>query len=246
MKPFITIVLVKTIYPSNIGSAARAAANMGAQRLVLVNPQCEINSKAKQGAAGAQSMLQSHETYKSWDEFYATEGNGIRFAFTRRGGKNRQVDSFKKRLASLQQEDSENFNQPLYFIFGPEDNGLAAEDIELAHYACSLPTYGSFASMNLSQAVLLSLFSFHDFIGTKENEIDNQEFTEGFKQPTYYPEESLKNWLEAIGFDLSARRKSAYTTLRRLLLKNRPHEKDLMVLEAILQQTIRKLKDKSF
>src|SRR5690349_16463745 len=87
----ICVVLVGTLYPTNVGAAARAIANMGADRLILVQPQCEINSKARQGAAGAQKSLEDITIYKDWDEFYSREGDGIRIALTRRDGKQRQV-----------------------------------------------------------------------------------------------------------------------------------------------------------
>ena len=45
-----------------------------------------------------------------------------------------------------------------------------------------------------------------------------------------------------MGFNIQARRASAYLTLRRLLLFNRPTQHETQVLEAILQQNLRRLK----
>ena len=61
------------------------------------------------------------------------------------------------------------------------------------------------------------------------------------EEPHNLPRDLIKEWLTAMGFSLSARKASAYTTLNRVLLKNAPTQNEVMVLEAILQQNIRKL-----
>ena len=54
----INVVLVRSLYDRNIGSSSRAMANMGAHRLILVNPQCEITYEAQLAAATGQEALQ--------------------------------------------------------------------------------------------------------------------------------------------------------------------------------------------
>ena len=51
----IDVVLVRTEYASNVGATARAMANMGADRLILIDPQCDVDLKAREAAAGAQN-----------------------------------------------------------------------------------------------------------------------------------------------------------------------------------------------
>jgi tRNA C32,U32 (ribose-2'-O)-methylase TrmJ len=48
-----------------------------------------------------------------------------------------------------------------------------------------------------------------------------------------------------MGFDIKARKASAYLTLKRLFLQKFPTQHEMQVLDAILQQNIRKLKDKN-
>ena len=57
------IVLVKPIYPRNIGMCARAIANFGFQSLIVVAAQTEIGHEAKQGAAHAQRILRNARIY---------------------------------------------------------------------------------------------------------------------------------------------------------------------------------------
>lgn len=235
------VVLVRTEYARNVGSTARAMSNMGADRLILVNPQCPIDENAKQMAAGAQDKLRQRTEYKNWDEFYAHEGEGVRIGLTRRGGRNRKVFSIKEKLEEITEADAKD----LYLIFGPEADGLDNDDLAFVNYACHLPVFGDFASLNLSQAVLLSLYIVRD----RRPPSNIPEQVTGIQRPAakpfYFPDNLIKEWISAMGFDVSARRASAYLTLRRLFLQNRPTKHELHVLENILHQNIRKLKERA-
>lgn len=240
MTPDLNVVLVRTMYPSNIGSSARALANMGGKRLILVNPKCELaSSKAKQGAAGAQETLRETISYPDWNSFYAAEGTGLRIAMTRRGGKKRTLFPIREALKKYRARNPKT-QPPIYFYFGPEDDGLDSDDIAFANMCCNLPTFGEFASLNLSQAVLLTLFIAQDYFSSvKSAPRVGPKLAKS--KPLFFPDQTIKDWLEAIGFSLKARRASAYLTFRKLLLQNQPTETELHVIEAILQQNIRKL-----
>ena len=82
----VNVVLVRPMYPRNIGMCARSMANMGTGRLVLIAPQCELDYDAQQGATHAQEILKEAKTYKSLDAFYNEEGEGVRIALSGRAG----------------------------------------------------------------------------------------------------------------------------------------------------------------
>jgi tRNA/rRNA methyltransferase len=95
------VVLVKSIYPSNIGATARAMTNMGAQNLILISPQCEVDYSAQQAAASGQDPLQNRKVYATWDDFFNTEPEGIRLALTARDGRGRAVQDLATTLQWL-------------------------------------------------------------------------------------------------------------------------------------------------
>lgn len=235
------IVLVRGEYPRNIGASARALANMGGDRLILVDSKCEIDDEAKQAAAGAQEKLTNLTSYRNWEEFYAREGEGLRIGLTRRGGRNRKIFSLKEKAQELKQEIPED----LYLIFGPEADGLSQDDLAYVNYACHLPVFGEFGSLNLAQAVLLSLYIVRDQVPPEVIPEQVKGAQKPSVKPMYFPDDLIKEWITAMGFDVSARKASAFLTLRRLFLHNRPTNHELHVLEAVLQQNIRKLKEKS-
>lgn len=244
------VVLVRTIYESNIGSTSRAMSNMGAQHLILIDKKCEITFKAQQAAASGQHGFLNRREYASWDEFFANEPDGIRIAFSARDGRGRPVWDFAKVLDWIRTEEprmqkSTAMALPVYLIFGPEDWGLANTDLELAHFNANIPTYGENSSLNLAQATLLALFILRDRWGGERTALDGQqpEREVSSSRSQVFPEEILKTWLIEMGFDLSKPKVNVYTTFKRMLLHNVPTPKELRVLDIVLQQSVRKLRE---
>jgi tRNA/rRNA methyltransferase len=243
------VVLVRSIYERNVGAASRAMANMGFHRLILVDPQCQITLEAHQAAASGQAGLQNRVIYKSWEEFYQNEPSGLRLALTARDGRGRAVRDLSETLQDVsvtspifQKESSEPV--VVHLIFGPEDWGLSAADIELSHFCCSIPTFGDNSSLNLAQAVLLALFIVRENWGGERTQLDGQQPPrKKISAPAVFPDRTLKTWLEAMGFDLRARKINVHTVLRRMLLQNTPTPKEYMILETVLQQSLRKLNE---
>lgn len=244
----ISVVLVRTIYDSNIGASSRAMANMGVQRLILIDPKCEVTFKAQQAAATGQEALQNRLVYPGWNEFLTNEPDGVRICFTARDGKGRQVQDFQETLQWLKSEhpsfQKENEKAlPVYLIFGPEDWGLSAEDLESTHFACTIPTFGNNTSLNLAQAVLLALFIIRSAWGGKRAELEGQQPKRKKGAQSIFPDVALQVWLQEMGFDISNRRINVYSVLKRMLLQNVPNSKELIILETVLQQGIRKLRE---
>lgn len=250
-RPFeVRIVLVRTIYERNIGSTSRAMSNMGFDKLILVDPACDITYEAQQAAATGQTGLQNRTTYASWDEFMAKEPESIKVCFTARDGKGRQVRDIDHVLADIadhapQFQISSAEPYVVHFVFGPEDWGLSAEDLEYANFCACIPTFGENWSLNLAQAVLLGMFSLRKAWGGHRTPLDGSKVRRAPQGVAgINPDATLKTWLEEMGFDLTRQRKiNVYTVLRRMLLQNTPTKKELVILETVLQQSIRKLRE---
>jgi tRNA/rRNA methyltransferase len=250
-RPFeVRIVLVRTIYERNIGATSRAMSNMGMDKLILIEPQCDITFEAQQTAATGQTGLQNRTTYKSWEDFLKAEPESIKIGFTARDGKGRQVRDIEEVLHDINDHAPQFKTQSdvpvvLHFIFGPEDWGLAAKDLEHVNFCACLPTWGENWSLNLAQATLLAMFSLRRAWGGQRTTLDGgdtRRAPQGIEGIN--PEQTLKTWLEEMGFDLTRQRKiNAYTVLRRMLLQNTPTKKELVILETVLQQAIRKLRE---
>ena len=232
----LNVVLVRSKYPRNIGMTARVLANYNLQSLILVDPQCDPKKEAAyQGAAEGQKPSRSMRIYKDWDQFYSEEQEGPRIAFSRREGKKRQSTTLEE-LVSL---DIISWNQPTYFIFGSEDKGLSNEELQMTHRTCHFDLPGEVQSMNLSHAVLFALKSFFDTNNKEKESIKKED------SPIVNPEKSLRLWLETLNVDLETHKKwNALTVLQQMVLKSTPTAKEFHILDSLIQQTVRKLKEK--
>lgn len=250
-RPFeVRIVLVRTIYERNIGATSRAMSNMGCDKLILIAPACDITYEAQQTAATGQTGLQNRVTYSSWDEFLEKEPESIKICFTARDGKGRQVRDIGDVLNDIadhapQFQLHSEIPYVVHLVFGPEDWGLSAEDLEHANFCACLPTFGENWSLNLAQATLLAMYSLRLQWGGERTRLDGgkaRRAPQGIEGIN--PDATLKIWLEEMGFDLTRQRKiNVYTVLRRMLLQNTPTKKELVILETVLQQSIRKLRE---
>ncbi|MEK7354912.1 MAG: TrmH family RNA methyltransferase, partial [Bdellovibrionota bacterium] len=141
----IAVVLNRPIYGRNVGMCARAMANMGLDRLIVIGARGELDVDAKQGAAHAQEVLANAVLYSTLEEFSAAEGEGVRIALS---GKDARLKESEDLVAVLQLATSEpehRIHSPrtrIYLMFGPEDDGLSAEEMEICHFVCRLPTFG--------------------------------------------------------------------------------------------------------
>lgn len=249
----LNVVLHRPIYPRNIGMCARAMANMGTTRLVIVGLQCELNAEARQGAAHAQTVLREATLYRDLTAFLASEGEGFRIALSgREGGLKKQPDSLEDIMAKAVMDPEHpmirNTTAPIYLMFGAENDGMTNEEMELCHHICHLPTFGEITSLNLSHAVLLALYIVHRSLRDAtaiEPPVSVPTMlapvSTSAKSPLYHPQETIHCWLKALGFDLSAPRVNIEKTLNRILLSRAPTADELRILDAVLRQTVRKL-----
>jgi tRNA (cytidine32/uridine32-2'-O)-methyltransferase len=145
----ISIVLVRPQQPGNIGMVARALANHGIGKLVLVQPQGFDVDRARWMAPKAHHIIDNARFCSTIQE--AVEG-AVRVIAT--SARPRRWD---RPVWEPQQAADEAIATPVptAFVFGPEDAGLSTEDLMAAHGIMSLPTE-EVRSLNLSQAVTVT------------------------------------------------------------------------------------------
>jgi TrmH family RNA methyltransferase len=151
----IRIVLVEPQESLNVGSVARAMKNLGFKDLILVSPRSFDPAKAAITACAAADVLDTLTIVESLHQ--ALEPVETVVGFSARSGKNRVevVD-----LPHFTQEYiTSSPGKRAALVFGPEDTGLRQEHLELCRLVVSIPAFSEYTSYNLSQAVLLALYS---------------------------------------------------------------------------------------
>ncbi|MFZ5476550.1 MAG: RNA methyltransferase [Myxococcota bacterium] len=144
----VVFVLVRPLQSGNVGAVARAMKNMGLRRLAVVAPRAFDVDRARWMAPGAVELIDGAR----WCGTVAEAVADCHFvvATTARGRHQdwpaHDPEGFA--AASLERAGA------TAVLFGPEDSGLAAEDLLHAHALLHIPT-DEHASLNLAQAALL-------------------------------------------------------------------------------------------
>ena len=146
----IAIVLVEPREPGNIGAAARAMANMGLSRLVLVRPPEYLVVDAFKMALAARPILEAAVVVD--DLAQALAGFGFVAGSTRRSGAGRRGRITPRQLAA--EVPAAAASNDVAILFGREDSGLTNEELQYCQRLVTIPSSEGFGSLNLAQSVL--------------------------------------------------------------------------------------------
>jgi len=168
----IRIVLVGTLYSGNVGSVCRAMANMGLRDLVLAGPRiCDDWSDAAKMAVHATGVLDGRREVASLAE--AVSDCAFVVGTTARGGLYRQHVKTPRELAPELLGLASGGKVAL--VFGREDKGLLNDEVGLCTHLIRIPVHPEYASLNLSQAVLICCYELFSALGVYEAPVEKSQ-----------------------------------------------------------------------
>jgi tRNA/rRNA methyltransferase len=150
------VILVRPQLAVNIGMCARAMANFGLDDLRLVNPRQgwprsdEYRDVAYSAAAGATGLLDAARVFASV-EAAVGDLHAVYATTARERGQMKAVMIPSAAMAATAGATGEKRG----ILFGPERTGLDNDEVALADSIITFPTSPAYASLNLSQAVLV-------------------------------------------------------------------------------------------
>lgn len=147
----IVVVLCRPQKLVNIASAIRAMKNMGLLQLRLVRP-AEFDPAYIEGIAHRSAdVLAATTLHASLDEALA---DAVYVAGTTARSRDLMTQHMTPRQAAPELL-AHTAHGPVALLFGSEDNGLTAEELDRCHRVLRIPTDPSYRSLNLAQAVLI-------------------------------------------------------------------------------------------
>lgn len=164
----ISIVMVETTHPGNIGAAARAMHNMCFKQLILVDPQCPVGDIAYARSSGAHVILDQRKTVKSLPE--AIEDCHLVIGLTARQRSLRWPELETDQIITKIQELGTDTRTAL--IFGREHSGLNNEEIALCNYMVSIRSNPEFSSLNVASAIQIICYEIYRSIQSTKPVID--------------------------------------------------------------------------
>lgn len=150
----ITVIMINTTHPGNIGAAARALKNMGLSKLVLVDPKEYPTAKATWRAAGATDVLEQVEVVSTLDEAIADCGLVI-------GTSARERRIPWPLLTPRECGDrvcEESTQHKVAILFGREDRGLTNEELQKCHYHVHIPANPEYSALNIAAAIQVIVY----------------------------------------------------------------------------------------
>lgn len=153
-----SVILVRTRFPENIGMTARACANMGVSRLVLVDPERWDYEKAAPLATGqALDILANVLVASNLAEALRPHTMAVGTT-ARTGGWRTGVMTPRKAASTIAAYAAAEKDASVALVFGPEDRGLENTETAQCAHLITIPTAPGAPSLNLAQAVLIVLY----------------------------------------------------------------------------------------
>ncbi|MBO9998223.1 MAG: RNA methyltransferase [Cyanobacteria bacterium SID2] len=224
----ITIVLVEPAGALNVGSIARVMANMGLDRLVLVNPQCDyLGDEARKMAVHARAILENARCVPTLTD--AVVGCQRIVATTARDR------TLPTHLEHPREVLPWLLGVSSALVFGREDRGLSNEELNVAQRFVRIPSSSVYPSLNLAQSVAVCAYELYNAAGvapTVPPTAEPEAPAEALE--AYYGD--LERLLLDIGYLYPHTARARMEKFRRLYNRVHPSETEIAMLRGILRQ----------
>jgi tRNA/rRNA methyltransferase len=225
----ITIVLVGTRYPGNIGSVARAMWNMGFDHLRLARPVCAIDEESRRMARSGDVVLARARVHRSLEA--ALRGIRLTVGTTAKtGGYRRQAQPPRIMAPQIVAQAA---RQKVAIVFGPEDTGLVDQDLRLCNMLVRIPTHRRGRSINVAQSVMLLCYEL--YLAQSNLNVSQPLSLAPVEQLEAMYQQLQEALLEA-GFLHSKNTDHMMLALRRLLGRAGLEDSDVAILRGIARQ----------
>jgi len=227
------VVLVRPQQEGNIGAVARAMANMGLTRLLLVEPAPDLGDTAFAFAMHAHSILLGAERHPSLAEALA----GFDFVVATASLRDRlwphPVVTPRALPAHLAEHAA---GARVALVFGAEVSGLTSDELARASCLVSIPAAPANPTLNLAQAVLLVAYELYVARGTP-GAIALQPVSRATVFQTEHLFGRLQELLAEVGFARDTTIRRVARDLRLLLARAHLSEREAALLSGLLRRT---------
>jgi len=151
----IFFILYKPAVPGNVGAAARALKTMGFRHLRLIRPCDHLGEEARMMAHGSHDILTEATLHDTFEE--ATSDLDLVVATTAKQRTAKHDYHPLRDVAGLIRKKGSTISR-VGILFGTEESGLPNELILQSDLAMTIPMAGSYPSLNLAQAVMVTAY----------------------------------------------------------------------------------------
>jgi tRNA (cytidine32/uridine32-2'-O)-methyltransferase len=235
----VKVVLVGTSHSGNMGSAARAMKVMGLSNMVLVDPQCEVDSQAIALAAGASEIALNAKIVSILEE--AVEDCGLVVGSSARSRTLEWPMLEPRECGELFAKEGKS--HPVALVFGRERTGLTNDELQRCHYHVCIPANPEYSSLNLAMAV--QTLAYEVRVGHLNDQASIHPKAEQEEYPKHKELEMFYEHLEKVitqtQFIDSDNPDQVMNKIRRLFSRARPEAQEINILRGILTTVQKKI-----
>lgn len=236
MDHFITV-LHRPQDPRNIGAVVRALKNMGFRRLRLVQPPPFAPGDLTAVAHRSEDLVAGIEVYADLDAALAD----ARFVVgtSERAHPERPMRADVRAFAAELVARAASAG-PVALLFGPEDHGLDNAAFDRCHAVLTLPADPAYPSLNLAQAVLLTLYEVRMAAAGPLPPSPSRSPATAAELAAAF--EALAAAVEAVGFVKSGDGAAVLRRLRALITRAEPDSREAALLAAFAREVVHALR----
>ena len=179
----ITIIFIEDQNAGNVGAICRSMANFGLDKLIVINPKCDIYSEeSRNRAKHAQHILNGIKVYPSIIAMKEKESFDYIVGSTGTLGSDYNIPRVPITPKQFAEKIREHPDLNVAFLIGREGDGLTNEEILECDFLVNIPTSLEYPVMNASHAasiIFYELFQSRDIRKSNDhiasaNEIDKK------------------------------------------------------------------------
>jgi tRNA (cytidine32/uridine32-2'-O)-methyltransferase len=237
----ITIILVETSHPGNIGAVARAMKNMGVMNLVLVNPEMPPDDASEALAGSAGDIIKNSTMVSTLAEAIADQQFIVGTS-----ARSRKVSLPCKEMTDSVTDVAYYAGQKIKcgIVFGRERTGLYNNEMLKCHAHAYISTNPDYPSLNLSHAVQLCCYLLRQKAQTpintqqpsKERTVSQNALATGQQVEGFY--NHFEQMMTAIGFIDPANPGQVPSKLRRMFQRIHMQQNELHIMRGICNKII--------
>ena len=234
----ISIVLVGTEYPENIGSVARVMKNMGLKELILINPVSYKRLETYALAHKSEDIIDSAIVYDNLKEALSP--------FTFIVGTTQRVRGRHYPLY-LPKEIAKEVRriggmQKIALVFGRESKGLSNEELRNCHMVSTIPIAVKQPAINLAQSVMIYCYElYQQIIDEKNIQIFKWDLAEN--REIRYMYQHLESCLHAMNFHPKGDIKDFIDRFGRVLGRVKLERRDVKLFHKLFSEVERALRE---
>ena len=208
--------------------------NFGFSRLRVVQPY-DVAFREARSAVGASDLLAAAEEYTTVAEAVAD----CTLVIGTTSARDRELHHSLRALENAAKLIRKRlFSSPVALLFGSEKRGLSSEDLSHCHWLLCIPTRQEHSSMNLGQAVGITLYELAHKAKLSVSEKANHASAEEIERITM----ALIDALRIAGYMKASAAASSEMKVRRLICRLNPEEADAELLLGMLRKILWKLR----